>query len=208
MAQNNYSLQAAAARARFLTYDQEALIQKHRLEADPQYLYSCMLGRSYRIHRKSGSIECREQSTWVDANTFEQTLTLLDLLCDSRPDRHICRREKAQASFGQMFHRNLAEVPSEEAFLFDREPEGLKKACLRLGGTPCPGGDISFRFPFFEELCMTLRFWHSDEEFPPQLRWYWDENALAYLRYETMYYADRLLLNRITEEMGAITYGA
>ena len=31
-------------------------------------------------------------------------------------------------------------------------------------------------------------FWHGDEEFPAQLRFYWDENAPMYLKYETMHY--------------------
>ena len=38
-------------------------------------------------------------------------------------------------------------------------------------------------------LKIALQFWHSDEEFPAQIRYFWDENALQYVRYETMYFA-------------------
>ncbi len=207
MARNNYALQAADARRLFLTYDQNDLIRKHHLEWDNAYLYPRMLGQCYRIDRKSGSIQRQTQDIWADANTFEESLTLLDLLCDSRTDRHISGREKALTSFGQLFHRTLEEAPPPEAAVFDRDPEVLKKACLDLGAVPCCGGDAAYSFAFFEDLCLTLRFWHSDEEFPAQIRWFWDENALMYLRYETMYYAVRLLLNRILEKMGATTYG-
>ena len=41
----------------------------------------------------------------------------------------------------------------------------------------------------------------GDEEFPPGLRFLWDENALMYIRYETMYYAKGLLLQRLAEKL-------
>ena len=41
-----------------------------------------------------------------------------------------------------------------------------------------------------------LQLWFGDEEFPPNLRILWDENALLYLRYETMYFAVDALLRR------------
>jgi hypothetical protein len=31
-------------------------------------------------------------------------------------------------------------------------------------------------------------FWHADEEFAAQIRFFWDENALMYIKYETMHY--------------------
>jgi len=37
--------------------------------------------------------------------------------------------------------------------------------------------------------------------FPPNLRFLWDENADQYIRYETMYFAKALLLNRIAGQM-------
>ncbi len=208
MAQDNYAIQAADARRLFLTYDQQALIEKHHLDADSGYLYPRMLGQRYRIHRKTGDIERQTQNSWVNANNFGETLTLLDLLCDSRADRYICGQEKTLTAFGHLFHRALEEAPPPEAGLIDRNPEGFKRACLKLGAVSASGADMAYTFSFFEDLCLTLRFWHADEEFPAQIRWFWDENALMYLRYETMYYAVRLLLNRIMEEMGANTYGA
>ena len=38
-------------------------------------------------------------------------------------------------------------------------------------------------------LPIAIQFWFSDEDFPAQVRWYWDENALQYIKYETMYFA-------------------
>ena len=33
-----------------------------------------------------------------------------------------------------------------------------------------------------------IHFWYGDDEFPAQLRFYWDENAPMYLKYETMHF--------------------
>ena len=40
---DNYAIQAAQAKQFFLTYDQQKLIQKLKLEADDTYLYTTML---------------------------------------------------------------------------------------------------------------------------------------------------------------------
>ena len=37
-------------------------------------------------------------------------------------------------------------------------------------------------------LPLVFQFWESDEEFPPVLKFMWDENVLDYLRFETLYY--------------------
>lgn len=44
MAQDNYRLQTEQAQARFLTYDQNRLIEKFSLQADGNYLYLTFLG--------------------------------------------------------------------------------------------------------------------------------------------------------------------
>ena len=91
---NNYLIQAQQAKARFLTYDQQALIRKFRLRADEDYLYVKFLCKPYRISRTTGDVEFREGERWLDGNTFAEVMTLLDLLCDSREDRWISGRWK------------------------------------------------------------------------------------------------------------------
>ena len=67
---DNYAIQAQDAKNRFLTYDQEKIIEKFQLQADADYLYPVMLGSTYRLSRKTGDLRCREGEAWVDANTF------------------------------------------------------------------------------------------------------------------------------------------
>lgn len=199
---NNYLIQASQAKQRFLTYDQQKLIAKFGLKHDSEYLYVFLLGQEYRIGRSTGDMERLLDGTWVDGNSYEEVMTILDLVCDSREDRHPSHSWKSMLSFGMMFHQNLLEEKRDPwAERFQENPEGLRRACEALGGKPIPGGDIAYGIPFFEELKVGIQFWEGDEEFFPRVRWVWDGNARMYLRYETMYFAVGLLLRRIGEHM-------
>lgn len=200
--QNNYAIQAAQAKARFLTYDQEKLIAKFRMNADADYLYVNLLCQPYRIQRRSGDMEYLEADSWHDGNTFEEVMTMLDLLCDSRDDRWVSGCWKNMQSFGMQFHQNLLEEqPDPMAETIDSNPQMFREACLALGAKPLRGADACFSFEIFDRLPIAIQFWHGDEEFLPRLRYLWDENARMYLRYETMYFAVNLLLRRISEQM-------
>lgn len=199
---NNYLIQARQAKARFLTYDQSRLIAKLNLRSDGEYLYVPMLGQTYRISRTSGDMQRQTAGDWVDGNSYDEVMTLLDLLCDSREDRHISGRWKNMTSFGLMFHQNLLEEQKDPwAEKFQADPEGFRKACLALDGTPLPNGDIAYAIELFDGLPIAVQLWFGDDEFPPNLRFLWDENALMYIKYETMYFAKGMLLSRIEEQM-------
>jgi len=201
---NNYQIQARQAQDRFLTYDQQKLIEKLKLKHDAAYLYPTMLHQSYRLSRTTGNLERCRQGAWVDANTHEEVMTLLDLICDSREDRHISGRWKNMLSFGLMFHQNLLESERDPwAEKFQNDPEGFRRACQALGGRELPNGDIAYAVEVFDGLELALQLWLGDEEFPPNLRILWDENATMYIRYETMYYARNFLMRLLDERMQA-----
>ena len=198
---NNYLIQAAQAKQRFLTYDQPKLIEKFQLESDKEYIYVNLLWRQYRIQRSTGSMEFRNGEIWQDGNSYDEVMTILDLLCDSRDDRHLSGKLASMASFGRIFYRSsYDDKPDPTAQWIQDNLESFQKACARLG-TPIPGGDFGFAFELFDGLQMGLHFWEGDEEFAPRLRFLWDENALQYLRFETMHMATSLLLNFLKEKM-------
>ena len=199
---NNYLIQAQQAKDRFLTYDQQALIAKLRIPFDEDYLYVSMLGQRYRLARKNGDLERQVGESWVDANSFGEVMTLLDLVCDSREDRFLAGRWKNMSAFGLMFHQNLLEgVRDPWAERFEQDPEGFRRACTALKGRALDIGDIAYAIEVFDGLELVLQLWFGDEEFPASLRFLWDENALMYIKYETMHYAKGLLLERIGELM-------
>lgn len=197
---DNYAIHAQQAKARFLTYDQRKLAEKLRLKSDGEYLYMTFLSWPYRINRCTGDVEFFRNGTWQDGNSYEEVMTLLDLICDSKENRWITGRWKNMRDFGLMFHGNLLENPEDPwAEAFQADPEGFRNACLALGGKPLPNGDIAYAIELFDGLCIVLQLWFGDEEFPPNLRTLWDENALMYLKYETMYFARSLILRRLAD---------
>ena len=199
---DNYQIQARQAKERFLTYDQNALVVKFGLKRDETYLYLRVLDQEYRIDRRTGDMDRFRNGQWEDGNSYHEVMTILDLLCGSRMDRHPAGQWKSMQSFGMMFHQNLLEEKKDPwAERFQQDPQGLRRACLALGGEPIPGGDIAYGIEFFDGLKIGLQFWEGDEEFLPRLRWLWDANADMYLKYETMYFAVPLLLRRLQEWM-------
>ncbi len=199
---DNYQIQAAQAKKLFLTYDQQALIHRCRLEHDEQYLYTKMLGDPYRICRQTGDMERLKKNQWVDADSFGEVMVLLDWLCDSKPERYITGRWTNIVTQGHYFHRSLQEDAEDpDAVLFDRETDAFACACEMLGGEKLPGADVGYAIELFDGLRIFVQLWHGDEEFAPRLRCLWDENVGKYLRYETTWYAVGLLMKRIKENM-------
>ncbi len=199
---DNYQIQAGQAKALFLTYDQQELIRRCRLRHDDAYFYITFLSEPYRICRKTGDMERKTADSWGDANSFAEVMTILDWLCDSRPDRYITGRWINLVTQTHSVHRSLQEEGRDaNADLFDRHPEAFAAACKALGGEELPGADMGYAIELVDGLRIFVQLWHGDEEFAPRLRCLWDENALRYLRYETTWYAVGLLMQRIRQHM-------
>ncbi len=197
---DNYQTLAAKAQQKFLTYDQSEIIRKSPVTFDRTYLYLPVLDRTCRIHRKTGDLSWSSpDGTYIPGTEPCDRLTVFDYLCDADACRSLSGTFLSMANFGHLFHTRLLEdgPPSALELAVDLDPRLLCRACTRLGGEPFPGGDISYKIPFFPDMPVVLQFWHSDEDFPARLRYLWDKNALFYLKYETMYYALGILQNRL-----------
>lgn len=201
---DNYQLQVQQAKQHFIKYDQQKLVEKLHISADEIYLYPRMLGEDYRIHRQTGDLE-RLEDTWVDANTHAEYMTLMDLVCDSQVNRRPAGNWKTMVSFGHMFHRDLLEGKDAFAEAIQADMDVFRRVCENMGGKRQPIGDISYAFDVFEDLQVCLQFWEADEDFFAQVVWFWDENALQYLKYETMYYAVGLLKRKLMDKMKTLT---
>lgn len=199
---DNYKIQADQAKRRFLDYDQQLLIKKLKAEADEEYIYVNFLCQPYRLNRTTGDAQRWEKGVWTDGNSFGEVMTLLDLVCDSREDRWLTGRWRSMADMGLQFHQNLLEEKRDKmADLIDADPDGFRRACEAMGGRAISGADIACAIELFEGLQIGIQFWFGDDEFYPRLRYLWDENALQYLKYETMYFAVGLLEQRLRERM-------
>jgi len=90
---------------------------------------------------------------------------------------------------------------AESARFFDGKADALGHACERLGGRKIPKGDVGYRLNMFDFLPLELRFWESDEEFPPSLSLLWDRNLQDYIHYETSYFIAGHLMRRLKDLM-------
>lgn len=202
--QNNYAIMADQTRKLFLTYDQRAIIANIPLRHDPDDFFLNVLGRTCRICRHTGHIFWQlPGGSWQPSTSPSDAITIFDYLCDARPGRRLSGSFRSLTGFGNQFHTGLVESsrPTALELYADAHPGALRDACAALSGVPSPWGDVGYLLPLFPDLPVQLRFWHSDEDFPPQLRFFWDDQSLSWLRYETMHYAQGLILDRLADLM-------
>ncbi len=209
MRTSNYDRTRDEMRGQFLLYDQSEMIEKFSLRADEAFLYIRMLGRSYRIGRRDGVVTWSDDgfATCTQAD-YLQSLTIYDVLCCSKPGCRATGRYAAARSLPGVVYtghtgRSAPGGSSQSAAAaFHAQPQRLAAACQSLGGTPEGRGDVAFRIPLFDFLPVLFQFWRSDEEFPASIALLWDTAALDFMRYESMCYAETLLLRRLLELMG------
>lgn len=202
---DNYAIAVEQAKKRFLTYDQQELIRRCALRHDEDYFYITFLSDPYRICRRSGDMQRLQDEAWVDGNSFGEVMTILDWLCDSRPERYVCGRWINVVSHGHYFHSGLQEERDDPVALsFSQNAGAFRAACLALGGREMPGGDVGYAIELVDGLSVYVQLWHGDEEFAPRLRFLWDENTAMYLRYETTWYALPLLIRQIQRKMATL----
>ena len=204
MAQSNYDITLARMPKAFLTYDQQRMIRMFCREYDADWLYLRFLDRRYRVSRENGTMQWTQGGElWCPAG-FLDAMTIYDLLCCAKDGASLSGRYcRAENLPGAMHGAN----PDKDAFSTfarscDKMPEKLDAACRALKGASLHTGEISYQIPMFDFLPVIVQFWSSDDEFPAVFKLMWDENALEFLRFETVCYAARFLTSRLQAHMG------
>lgn len=206
---DNYDLQVDMGKRIFLDYDQQLLIRKFRLESDEQYIYLTYLNTPCRISRKDGGIEEYIRDQWRECRAYSTVMTIYDLLCyhkgESAPK--LSGQWCAVGSFVVTGVTNTDTFTKKYAAEFDGRLEKLRAAVQSLGGVllaPMAGADLTCEFqvtPFFP---VRLQFWEGDEEFEPKLLLLWDRNTDKFLHFETTFYLQGDLLNRLRIIVGSL----
>lgn len=203
---SNYDAQVDIGRRIFLEYDQQALIRKFRLKADAAWIYLEYMNSACRICRKSGRIEEYDGAAWTECRAYNTVMTIYDLLCYSKADTAPVLRHQ-WCTVGTFIVTGVQDTDTftkKYAAFFDGRAERLRAACVRLGGTPeqgRAGADVACRIPVTPFFPVLLRFWESDEEFPPKLQLLWDRNADQFLHFETTFFLQGDLLERLKKEI-------
>lgn len=206
MAVSNYDLQVDIAREIFLRYDQSALIRKFRLDADDRWIRLDYLHFPCRISRQDGRIEEFQDGTWMECRSFETVMTVYDLLCYHKGEQmpSLSGQWCTVGNFVVTGVTNTGTFTKKYAAVFDSRMDDLKAACEAMGGIFLPrmaGADVTVRFPVTPFFPVLLQFWRGDEEFPPKLLLLWDRNADQFLHFETTFYLQGDLLQRLRRQM-------
>lgn len=207
MAVSNYDITLSRMPAEFLKYDQQRMLRQFAPEYDARYLYLPFLGRRYRVGRRNGLVHWLDQAGQWQLGGYSDAMTLYDLLCcakeGARLSGRFCRPSQLR---GTLYGADpAAAMGGAFARFCDEHPEALRRALVALGGEDLHTGEISYRVPVFPFFPAVVQFWASDEDFPASLKFMWDENALDFLKYETICFAEGFLMERLREEMKKFT---
>ena len=206
-AASNYDLQVDIARDIFLGYDQPLLIRRFGLRADEAWIHLTYLNTPCRISRTDGRIE-EFHGEWTECRDFGTVMTIYDLLCHSRGEAApgLSGQWCTVGTFVVTGVTNTDTFTKKYAAGFDGQIPGLRAACEKLGGVlqPCmAGADVTCRIPVTSFFPVLLQFWQGDEEFPPKLLLLWDRNTERFLHFETTFYLQGDLLERLKRHMTA-----
>lgn len=203
---DNYDKQVDIGRKIFLEYDQDRLIRKFSLEADGAWIYLTYLNTPCRISRATGQIDELGDGVWTECRDFGTVMTIYDLLCHHKGDAAPVLKGEwcTVGSFIVTGVQSTGTFTKKYAAMFDDHVEELKAACARLGGTPekrIAGADVTCRLPVTPFFPVLLQFWAGDDEFPPKLMLLWDRNSMEFLHFETTFYLQGDIAQRLTREM-------
>lgn len=205
---SNYDLQVDVGKRIFLQHDQQALIRKYALAADENWIYLSYMHTPCRIGRKDGTIqECR-QAQWWECRNYSTVMTIYDLLCYHQGVNApvLSGQWCSVGTFIITGVQDTGTFTRKYASLFDGHVEELKAACGQLGGKLQPrmaGADVTCRIPVTPFFPVLLQFWQGDEDFPAKLMLLWDRNSNHFLHFETTFYLQGDLLERLKNSLEA-----
>ena len=203
---SNYDLHVDIGKRIFLEYDQEVLIRKFCLEADALWIYLNYINTPCRISRNDGSVDEYIKGAWKECRSYSTVMTIYDLLCYHQGETTLVLAGQwcAVGTFVVTGVTNTETFTKKYAGIFDGHIEELKAACEKLGGAIQPrmaGADVTCQIPVTPFFPVLLQLWEGDEEFPPKLMLLWDRNTDKFLHFETTFYLQGDLLERLDEEV-------
>lgn len=184
---SNYDQMLAMGQELFLDWDQGEMIRRYRLESDEKYLYLRFLGRRHRIDRKTAAVENLDLQRPAG---FNASLSIFDYLCRDNVLPGMSGRWRAVNALKHTGQSNpsASNFHQRHADRMQAHIPALREALRSLALAPFPQGDAACVFEVFPGFYAVFQFWEGDEEFPPSVRFLWDDNALSYLRFETLFY--------------------
>lgn len=187
---------------RFLTYEVENLLKNPGVTSWEKGVQTTFFSLPVHLNRTTGSIMLIDGEKETECD-FSPTLSILDYVCDRKTSAIAANVFCPVTSLPGVFVGGSGLVMKNGALedRIERDPPAFQKACESLGGVATGAGDMGYRLHIFPDLCMELKFYFADEDFPPQLTFLWDKNILQFVRYETVYYIAGCIARELCSRM-------
>jgi len=197
---SNYDRMQESARQLFLSYDLEKMARRLALPLTAEGLPIRFFGEEHFVRRADGEVLGPDGAK----ASHLAALSIYDVLTRTEYTPHLAGTFVPTMELHHIMGSNSVheDLNQRDALVFSGRMGELEKACRALGGELGGRGDLCCRFPAFDFFPVELRFWEADEEFPAQLQYFWDANALDFLHYETLWYVMSELMVRLRREMG------
>lgn len=199
---SNYDKMLASSQTLFLGYDQSDMIRRWALEHDDDYLYADYMGQKLRIDRRSGDVgyaHAPAEGEYRATHFVYEGMALFDLLTRSAVRPVPTGRWSSVSALGGIIGAGHDRTLSHEntAARFQGRCDALAAACRRLDGVPTGKADVGYVIPVFRDFQILFQFWDGDDEFPANIKYLFDENALQFMHYETLWYVMGTLADRL-----------
>ena len=158
----------------------------------------------FRIDRATGRIDEMVDGKWTECRNYSTVMTIYDLLCYHKGNNApaLLHQWCTVGTFVVTGVTDAGMFSKKAAARFGGHLEELKTACEKLGGIHekrMAGADITCRIPVTHFFPVLLQFWEGDDEFPPKLQLMWDRNAISFLHFETTFYLQGDLIERLID---------
>ena len=199
---SNYIRMRDSARALFLNYDQPAIIRRWALPHDARFMYVDYMGQPLRIDRATAEVSYAEApapGVYRAGDFVNESMALFDLLTLSPTRPRATGRWSSVSTLGGIIGAGHDRTLSHEgtAARFTGRIDALARACETLNGTPSGKADVDYAVPVFQDFAIRFQFWDGDDEFPASIKYLFDENALQFMHYETLWYVMGTLADRL-----------
>lgn len=162
---------------------------------------ACCEGQDMREDTVCG--ENQNMTEYVECCDYQIVMIIYDVLCYAKQKPVLAQQWCPVYGLQRTMSSPSADIFTKRyAEQFSGRCEQLRKACEKIGGKRPEnraGADVCWQFSVFSFLPVQFRFWDGDDEFQPKIQLLWDKNTLDYIHFETTYYVQGHLLERLAE---------
>ena len=181
---DNYETWRRDWRARFLSQDQAALLEKlpflraaEETITVPYFIWAVSLDRTTGVMTAPIRLELYDEMNIYTRLWYSQPGAV------AAGERVPFAQLRHAAPYAPAFQRgNLESL----AAAFSGRGKALEKALRALGGRPISGGDVAYEIRVFPDFPVQLRFWDGDDEFPAQVNLLFDRNCTDLIHVESV----------------------